>query len=413
VSAAVLGVLAVAAARFVIAGVLPALDGFRGDFGATFPSEYFARLRPEWPAPTVWGAPGPGDPRFHGLWFYGPMMHFITLPLFAVPEHAALPAVWAGVNVAALVATFILTLRLLGGPLPRVRTLTVLAALWMGFQPLVNCLAQGNIEIVELALLTGGLAAVTGRRQAAGGLLVGVATMIKYLPIGFVVWLGLRSQRRAALAAVLAMAAVALVTQATLGWENNTTVRRVPTRIDEPQAGFHELSITSAFLHRAGSVDSAPSVVWRSPDRRRQALIAGLTTSGLIGLAYAALVWRRRRAPVGAPQVGVLMVLMVLLPPWNHDYYYVFLVVPLTVAVVTALRRARYRRTSIACALMAVVLMSPPVPYGMVDRLGWFDLPFAYLWNFSNAPVVGALLLLGVCTMQWLTADPVDEWLGN
>jgi hypothetical protein len=100
----------------------------------------------------------------------------------------------------------------------------------------------------------------------------------------------------------------------------------------------------------------------------------------------------------------VLFVLMVLLPPWNHDYYYIFLLTPLTISLRTALARTDRRYPAAALVLLAYVMMSPPVPFGLIDRLGWVDGSFAHAWNVAGWPLYGGLLLLGVCTWQWLAA---------
>jgi hypothetical protein len=200
---------------------------------------------------------------------------------------------------------------------------------------------------------------------------------------------------------------VAIATALTLGWEHSTTVNRVPGRLFNPPGGLHELSITSTFLHRVAVPDAQAleGVAWSSPERMKLAQRAGLVTSAFIGLAYAALIWRQRHLPITAPEVGALFLLMLLLPPWNHDYYYLFALVPLSIVVLRAIhdgsRRTRQRLVMIV-ALAAYGLMSPPVPYGWIDRLGWFDAPFAHLWNFASLPVYGALLLLGAISSQWL-----------
>ena len=68
--------LAYGAIRFLKSGFLPATVALGGDFGAVFPSPLFARLRPDFPTDTAWV----------GGWYSGPMVHFLTLPLFLVPR---------------------------------------------------------------------------------------------------------------------------------------------------------------------------------------------------------------------------------------------------------------------------------------------------------------------------------------
>ena len=95
---AVLIVVGVGAARFFLAGLAPAVSGLRGDFAAVFPTEYVATLRPDFPVDAVWP----------GAWSYGPMLHFLTLPLLLLPAWSLVSAVWAIVNTAALLSSFVM-----------------------------------------------------------------------------------------------------------------------------------------------------------------------------------------------------------------------------------------------------------------------------------------------------------------
>ena len=255
-------------------------------------------------------------------------MHFLTLPLFLLPTFAAVRVVWTAVNVASLVVSFFLVLRIAGQRAARARTIAWLAALWMGFQPLTTCLAQGNIEIVELMVLLAGLVALQEKRGFRAGLLVGVAAMIKYLPIGFLVWLGLRGFRKALVVSTATVGVVALCTAVTLGW-HDTHLTNLPDRASAPSAGFHELSLTSVFLHQSAVLDRTGFLVlrWFPKERKLWAQRAGLLASGSMALAYAFLFWRRRGTQVAPSELGVLFLLMFLLPPFNHDYYYILWII--------------------------------------------------------------------------------------
>jgi serine/threonine-protein kinase len=89
-----------------------------------------------------------------------------------------------------------------------------------------------------------------------------------------------------------------------------------------------------------------------------------------------------------------------MIPPWNHDYYYVFALVPLSVLFLDSIATAN--RGMLAGTLIAYVLMSPPIPYGIVDRLHVLPIPFAYAVNYYNLPVFGGIVLWILATHQWL-----------
>jgi hypothetical protein len=376
--------------RFLNAGFLPATRMLRGDFAAVFPTAYFARLRPDFPT-EAW----PG-------WMYGPMLHFLTLPLFLVPRWSMVPTVWALTNLAALTLSFVLVCRLSGAArqVPGIVVVT-LAGLWLLFQPLANCLASGNIEIIEMALILGAVVALQSSRARASGVLIGVAAMLKFLPIGFLGWFVLRRQWRAALATVATIAVIIAVTTVTLGWKEGGFRRMSGAIVVLPQGGLHELSVTSLFIHRAGVLDyEEPTVRWFPWTRLLTAARAGALASALLASGFALLLFARRRDPVSAVEIAVLFMTMFMILPWNHDYYYLFALVPLSVLFLKAAAARDWTLMTITIA--GYLLISPPVPFGWIDRTGWLPLPFAYLFNYHDVPVAGGLLLWFAATHQFL-----------
>jgi hypothetical protein len=392
----------VAAIRFAVSGFIPATRALRGDFAAAFPTAFVARWRPDFPTTDVLGAD-------HGLWNYGPMFHFLTMPLLAVPRWTLVPLVWAIVNVGALAVSFLLTWRLRSRPgTPSMAPVVAVAALWLLFQPAVNCLSQGNIEILEMTIVLAGCAWVRERRDAAGGGALALASLIKVLPAGFLAWLVLRRRWRALASAAAFLIGVCSITAVTLQWDHSLTRRSSMAIVqDNPQAGFHELSITSLFMHRASRLDeSTPEPRWFPVERRTAAAHAGQIASLLVAFCYVGLLVRAARdprAPVTSDEIGVLLLLMLLLPPWNHDYYYLFALAPMTWLVLDG--SADDDRASVVLALIGYAAISPPVPYGLVDRIGFVRGSFAYALNYHDVPLIGALILLFAATRRLLMRD--------
>ena len=94
--------------------------------------------------------------------------------------------------------------------------------------------------------------------------------------------------------------------------------------------------------------------------------------------------------------------------PLSDIIPYIFAVVPLSLVFLTAAEQ-RGQSGVVIGALGAYVMMSPPVPYSVIDHLGWFQEPFAYVWNLHDVPTFGALLLLGLTTYQWLACSPYSS----
>jgi hypothetical protein len=94
-------------------------------------------------------------------------------------------------------------------------------------------------------------------------------------------------------------------------------------------------------------------------------------------------------------EVGLLTTAMVLLPPHNEQYYFVFLLLPYLVLY------ARYRaQRSWRAALLVVsfVLVAVPIPLSIVQRLSGVDVFGVYLR--AGVPFVGAALLAVVLVAE-------------
>ena len=399
---AALSFLAFGAVRFFEAGLVPATRGFTGDFGAAFPTAYFvARLRPDAPTDQVWVG-----------WNYGPMLHFLTAPLLLVPRWSMVPPLWASINFLALAVSFMFVYRLENPrrlPWPAV---AVLAGLWLLYQPLATCFAQGNIEIIEMALILAAVVWLPRWKGIASGVLVGVAAMAKFLPIGFLFWFLIRRQRKAFVAGVATIAVVVAITSVTLGWKNSTSLKTMSWASDTPIARFHELSVTSLFLHRTSLFDYELNVLrWFPTTRGTLAARAGGLTSALLAFMFSAALFLRRRQPVSSAEIAVLFMTMFMILPWNHDYYYVFGLMPLSILFLRAARTRNSRLLTVT--FIAYACISPPIPYGLIDRTKLFALPFAYVYNYHDVPVIGGLLLWGAATQQMFAEPaqtPVVNW---
>src|SRR3989338_248212 len=242
--------------RFVGSGLLPATQALRGDFGAVFPAPALAAsLRPDFPINQFWAV-------WHGdtVWYYGPMFHVLTLPLFLAPSWNMVPPLWALVNLIAVVAAFAFCWRLAApaSSTARGEHLALLAGLWLLYQPLVNCFAQGNIELIELAVILGAIGLAHRGRLVSAGVVLGIGTMTKLLPVGFLVWLGVRGSRRALMAGGITIALIAALTAVTLGWEHSAEVDRFLERFRIVGIKGTMLSFPALVASWLGTVDWPP-----------------------------------------------------------------------------------------------------------------------------------------------------------
>ncbi|MCC7415671.1 MAG: DUF2029 domain-containing protein [Acidobacteria bacterium] len=386
--------LGAAAVRFVFSGVRWAIGPLSGDFAAAWPSGPLAWLRPDFPVTQVIGWES-------HLWNYGPAMHVVTLPLFLAPRWAMVPPIWAAINLAALAIAFVLCLELSGrrGQLGAAAVMAI-AAVWLAFQPLAVCMRQGNIEIVEFLFILIGLRQLVARRDTAAGIAIGWAAMIKFLPVGFVGWLVLRRRWRAAAAAAVVVAAVALGAAFTLDWRRSVALVDVMPRAAESNVySIHFMSVSSMFLHRSSEIDwTVMNLRWLPEARHAIAARSGLLATVALGVCYALWFFTRRERRLGWEEMGVLFLLMFLLPPWNHEDYFIFALMPLTGLVADAI--ATRDIPGLAAAAAALTLISPVVPFSVLERTGWFPHSYAYFADVHDLPFWGAVLLLMAVTSR-------------
>jgi hypothetical protein len=380
-------VLVCGLARFVPSGFLPAAQRLTGDFSAAFPSGALAWLRPDFPRTNVIGAAT-------GMWNYGPVMHAVTLPLFLAPTWSAVAPLWAIMNLLIVVACFVTLIRLVPRRVALTpESMTLLAALWLLFQPLATCFAQGNIEIAELLMLVLAFRLIASDRFNAAAVWIGLAVMTKFLPAGFIGWLLLKRRWRAAAVAGATVAVIAALTAVTLKWHRSVTLTEsMAIATSDRLAGFQEAGVASIFFHATAVFDRATvTLLWFPAERVHVATVAGRIASVALVAAFSLLFARRRRDRL-PDELGALCLLMLLVAPWTHDYYHIFALVPLTLFGAEALA-TRDRPALIACAV-AYCLISPPVPFVWIDRTHLFPYRFLYWIATHDIRTAGTLLLL-------------------
>lgn len=193
---------------------------------------------------------------------------------------------------------------------------------WMG---------QANLLALLPALL--GLAAAP-RRPVLGGVLVGVAGMLKMSPALFLLYWVLRRQWRPVFAAAATAAALSVLALPLVDLDAQL---RFYTEV-LPGFGvgdYHGLSIPIS-LPANHSVPDLFDRVWDFPNPRRlspEAHRASLAaTVGLLAL----WAWRFRRPGDEPAALGALTVLMVVLPVYTYEHHLVFLLLAIGAAATVA-----------------------------------------------------------------------------
>ncbi len=268
---------------------------------------------------------------------YPPTIRVLLAPLAALPISAA-AAVWALASVAALAAVPRLLARLSERPV-RSQGLAWLAVLTFA----VDAVVLGQSDPINLFLVTAGLCLARGRGGVLGAGLIGLAGMIKVLPLAF--WSVLLAARRAraAVAGVLltAFLSAGLLT-AFAGWSAGlSSVVEWYTGLRENEGPWGLITGRNSLRENN---ESLPVVLARTfgdldPGLTRHALGLTRLPLGVIWvvwiaiLAAMAVTWlacagRARRAPPARAWLGMFAltaVLMLAITPIAWPHYFLWL----------------------------------------------------------------------------------------
>lgn len=305
-----------------------------------------------------------GEPR------YPPTVRVLLAPLAALPLGVA-SAVWTLLSLGAVIALPSLLARLSDVPI-RAQALP-----WLAVTPyLLDAFALGAAEPIDLCLVVAGLALARARRAVAGATLIGLAGMIKVLPICF--WGVLLARRR--MGAAVAGAIVTLVASGALlvGFAGAATATRaVAEWLAVLREGEGPWGLVATHNSLRENNEALPVVLARTfgdlaPELTRNAVsLARMPLRAIWGMWLAVLVllgtvwlwcaWCSRRAPPDAAWLGMAAVSAPLMLAATHiawPHYFVWL-------LPTALFLARRRRVLIAAAVLGQLGMMVPVFRGL------------------------------------------------
>jgi hypothetical protein len=326
-------------------------------------------------------------------WNYGPITHFWTYPLGFTQSVPRAMRILLVVNLLLLAASFIVWLRELAPSGDRQRALVAMLIVWLNSFPMIQAFVGREIEILEFALLTGAFFLLRRNRDVSAGTLIGLAAMTKYLPVIFVPYLLLKKRWRASAAALTTILIVAVLGQALLGFQHSVTFRRTrewtAEAVFRPHADNQALANVVQRLVTTGMYANEEKVTPRYPAAARA---LGLTLQlGITGLVFLAL-WRRRHGPVVAWEFGLVLMTMIIVPPWSNIYYLLFLVVPFSAAFLWGWRAAAtHDRTTL---VLAYVLASYVLPIGVIAAaLALSPTAARNLLGHLSLPGLGMLLL--------------------
>ena len=328
---------------------------------------------------------GPYAPQGQDGFLYPPPFAALAIPLVWLAPQGPRVAewIWSGLGAVLLVwvvLTLVRTERLDERiPVLRGRGRWLLVAAALTFAPVIGELSIGNVHLLLLGLLTVAWLGIRRGRFAAdwsagdwsAGIGLGAAALIKVFPGVLLLWLLLTRRLRAAVAMVVSLLGLALVTLPITGiepWLQYPTV----------------LANLSAVTD---TTDTISPTTWLAP------LIGfGAARWLVLGIGVAVLAWaalRAGREQVPAISFAAAVVVSVLVAPNVYHHYLAIFVLPFCLALGAGV--------PVRWLALAYLLMSG----GDQPALG--DLS----WVVNRVlPTLGALLLLGVLLRELRSAPP-------
>jgi hypothetical protein len=268
---------------------------------------------------------GPYAPQGQDGFLYPPPFAALVSPLAVLfSDYRAAAWLWSALGAAILIVSVLALWRseglgdrftLLAG---RGRWFLVAAA--FAFPPVVGELVLGNVHLLLLGLLT--LAWLGVRRDDArgewiAGVAVGVAAIIKVFPAVLLLWFLLTGRYRAAAAAAVGAAALALVTLPMTGIEPWLQYPTVLANLSAP----------------ADTTDTLAPTVWLAPVLGFTPARVLVSIGGLALLASSAIGVRRSDQSSTARSFALAVTIAVLVAPAVYQHYLALLVLPLVLGL--------------------------------------------------------------------------------
>lgn len=352
------------------------------------------------------------DPKVVHGYTYSPVFAWLFTPLAQLPWAQAgaiwylLCHLWLWLAIVALAALFaeVLPPELLEPRIGRIPVIPVLLAVWLGIPPSVQAsLDFGQVDYLTLALLAAAMLCLLRGRDATAGVLIVLAGLLKFTPLGLLAVL-LVFRRWRALGAALATLAVSIVVTSVdprVGFE---TWLRLPNGVNANFAfifgQYANESLGSVVVHLLALLDYSLTP--------RLAADLGIAVAAILFAGVLALgLWREglhssRWLVAVAAAVGALL----LASPLNWDHTYVVAAVPtafLLGAMATrylAEQRVRWEYV-LGCAAAAVIAAWPMTAALRVPDSAGFHLRAYGVVLISARPLALLVVILLLLRYAW------------
>lgn len=311
--------------------------------------------------------------QFTAEWLYPPFFYLLTAPLALLSNTAAV-RLMLGIDQVLLLVCLGLCATAMSPKPPRRVWGWVLLPLALNFRPLLLLLSMVKIEMVQLTLLLGALAALQRGRSWVTGTLVALAGMIKPLPLLLILYFVWQRRWRVVQAWCVTITVILALCSVVMGAGNVVAagVNLMPGGgIRTALYWYENQSLVGLAGRMFHPVRSQEFFINPNDVGRTAVLLMWVFRLALLGWLGVLLRPRQESSPArlaGEWSLGISG--MLLLSPMTRDYYAVFLM-PAYLLLVHALWRQRAGWNVSACWLGAVsyLLVGQGFPLGLIRRL--------------------------------------------
>lgn len=349
-------------------------------------------------------------PKMHRMWNYGPLTHFLTLPLINLDSYKSFFTVWLICCVIFLYFSIYLWYKMLAldSKLPSFIVLTILIFIWLNFAPLYEGFITGVIEIFELFLLTLFIYFLSKRKEILSGIFLGFAAMTKFLPFIFIPYFLLKKKYKLFMTSLITCGLLAVLAEFTLGWKGNVVFSRFKVPGRDQWDWFYLQSIPN-LINRLYSENfgygTHPTLIYPNAAK----LTTYIVISSLI-LFSGFIFVRKRRSEAVDFEIAILSILMISIIQYSHYYYLVLLLIPFSLGLkyifTTYQKWGKVNKYDILILGSSFFLVGVVVPMSILKKLfSCFSVEFLEFYLGFSLPAYGYLVLLGWFYVKYITSD--------
>lgn len=195
----------------------------------------------------------------------------------------------------------------------------------MLYYPLICGVREGAIEIFELLLIVVGFVFLKEQKDAKSGVMLGLASMCKFLPIIFMPYLVMKRKWKAFWCMLATVVFIACTTQVLLGWQNNETITRMSQELKARNYAYTYFRSQSAasFVARTLCVKDYSIDRMISARVENRELVDVVSKILVVVLSFFAFVKLRKNNSL-LHDVSIILCLMGMIVTHGEPYYLVF-----------------------------------------------------------------------------------------